>query len=407
MVAQGFTNPHVLNTNATLSGEIGAARRALRNGDTQTAQEHTAEITHWKSAAEKIADEQEQQRLRTSDAALLRGARTLDRAYEALSARGDENIANAQRGQDSIGKAASEIITTGTQMALDAPANLLVPGGSLAMLGARSYGDASQRSRLAGASVGQQIAYGGSVAATEVLSEKMFDGLAGIYGKGAADEIVEKVIGKLTKTPTGKTTLRLLSSAGGEALEEVVSGVIDPALSSIYNGKSARENYSAETAADILHDAIIGGVLGLVGGTQQVLSRVDGAQTRQDAPATAQAEADVMQKTAPEGTVESTSVNTSPAGHSEQEQRVISEYQRAVDTGLVAFINKVRGLKNPRYRNSVRYSVSEVGARQAEAVSQIAGVDAAGFENIITGARLTTSRIDTGRTVKRITAWRI
>ena len=48
----------------------------------------------------------------------------------------------------------------GAQLAADAAANALVPGAGIAPQGVRSFGEASQEARAAGASVRQQVTYG-------------------------------------------------------------------------------------------------------------------------------------------------------------------------------------------------------------------------------------------------------
>ena len=68
---------------------------------------------------------------------------------------------------------------TGAQVASDAAANAAVPGAGIVLKGVRSFGDASQETRRAGATVGQQVAYGALTAGKDVVIEKTFDGLAG------------------------------------------------------------------------------------------------------------------------------------------------------------------------------------------------------------------------------------
>lgn len=96
---------------------------------------------------------------------------------------------------------------------------------------------------------------------------------------------------------------------------------------------------------------------------------------------------DAQKNTAPNGT-ESTSINTDPSTHTQEQQRVINEYVSSADKGIVAFVERVRQLKNPKYRNSVRYSISEVSPKAAQEVTSLTGVDVSGFENIITGSAI-------------------
>ena len=84
--------------------------------------------------------------------------------------------------------------------------------------------------------------------------------------------------------------------------------------------------------------------------------------------------------------LESTSINDDPAQHTSEEMNRINEYKRATDVGILNFINKVRGLKNPKYRNSVRYPFSDVTPKAVQMVRTLTGVDASGFKNVLTGS---------------------
>lgn len=111
--------------------------------------------------------------------------------------------------------------------------------------------------------------------------------------------------------------------------------------------------------------------------TARNLQRQNGAQTDG---------AQLLKDYAQRNNAESTAVNTDPAKHTAAEQRVIDEYQGAVDDGIKGFITKVRALTNPGYRNSVRYTISPVTQRTAGKIRDISGVDVQGFQNILTGS---------------------
>ena len=61
--------------------------------------------------------------------------------------------------------------------------------------------------------------------------------------------------------------LRLLSSGVGEAAEEVISGAVEPALEMILDGKAG---YGRDTAAALAQSALVGGILGALGGGVQL-----------------------------------------------------------------------------------------------------------------------------------------
>ena len=182
-----------------------------------------------------------------------------------------QNIGAAKQGLGKVGSTLVDVGVAGAQMAGDAVVNLVAPGAGLAALGTRAFGNASQEARQMGATLAQQIGYGAAVGGIEVLTEKMFNGLAGIYGKGTADEVVENVIKKLAKTNGGQNALRVLSSAAGEGIEEIVAGLTEPALQSIFDKQSVASHYDKSTLTDALHDAIVGGILGGLGGGANVL----------------------------------------------------------------------------------------------------------------------------------------
>ena len=85
----------------------------------------------------------------------------------------------------------------GAQIAADAAAkataNAIIPGSSIVLKGIRSFGDASQEARKTGASVGQQVARGGTKAALDLGTRKLAKTVSA-YGKGLADEEITKRI---------------------------------------------------------------------------------------------------------------------------------------------------------------------------------------------------------------------
>lgn len=204
------------------------------------------------------------------DNAFARGAGKLNAVYDTLDAEANAALGRAKEGKGKLGQTLVDVGVAGGQMLGDAAIAAATGGSALVPMAARVFGDSSQQARREGASSGQQIAYGAASAAVEVLTERMFDGLAGVYGKGAADDIVKGVIGKLTKNETVRRLLGVAASAGGESVEELVSSLANPALQAIYNGKSLGQNYSELEAKDALYNMLVGGILGALGGGTQV-----------------------------------------------------------------------------------------------------------------------------------------
>lgn len=187
-----------------------------------------------------------------------------------------EDIAQAKQGLNGVGRFAVDIGSNAIQMGGDALAAVLTGGAvnPLTSMFVRSAGGAAREARNEGASTGQQLAYGAVRGGIEVLTEKMFDGLAGLYGKGGADDIVESVIGKLAgSSDAGKTALRTLFSGVGEAIEEGVSGATEPLTQAIYKGiRSIPEGYNKEQASDVLYSMLVGFAMGGAGSAVNILN---------------------------------------------------------------------------------------------------------------------------------------
>jgi len=182
-------------------------------------------------------------------------------------------MAKAAAGDNWLGNFATDITVNAIQMAGDAATNLVIPGWSLINMGLRTAGSAAQEAEAEGASIFQQLGYASVKGGIEMATEMMFDGLAGIYGKGEADEIVEEVIRKLGKgNDAANTALRMLFSGLGEAAEEGASGIADPFAKTIYKGIDAIDprNLTKEDVSDLLYDMLVGFAMGEAGGALNI-----------------------------------------------------------------------------------------------------------------------------------------
>jgi hypothetical protein len=211
------------------------------------------------------------------------------RNQESIYAKADkaaEAAAEAsEKAKDNLGgsKAAGafvDIASGGLQLGADMALNALLPGAGLANMGLRSYGSGSREARLDGASEGEQVAYGAAAAAVDVLTEKIFD-VGKLFGGGAADDVAEKLIGKLAKTDAGRSVVRALTNAVGEGAEEAVADILNPAIRAIYDkGAAAKSSYTtAEGAKEMLaqsaYDAMIGAALSTFGTAAGIVKGVD------------------------------------------------------------------------------------------------------------------------------------
>lgn len=341
--------------------------------------------------------------------------KTAAKLYETadrLAVSGAQDVQEAKRG---LGKAGSLAVDAGVGgMQLGADILLGLPtGGAMVPMALRSAGGAAQEARQEGASHEQQTGYGMAAGAISVLTEGLSNAakpLAKVFGKGIADDMVDQAVKSLTtrlaKTPAGRTAAQALLKTGvsalGEGFEEMAEDVFDVAAKRMIYDPTAELD-----VGEMLYDGLVGGTLGGVLGLGGEVVGARGeyekyrlktaeelAAQKKAAPTT---ESGVQTETAPKylKTVEemaaekeageSTSVNTDPLEHTAEEQRRVEDYRAATDTGVVAFAQKVQTLQNPKYRNSVRYPVSEVSSREATSIRETTGVDANGFTNILTG----------------------
>jgi len=167
----------------------------------------------------------------------------------------------AKAGTGKIGRIAVDATINMLQMGGDAIAAVATGGNSLMPMAFRVLGQGASEAQQAGAGVGRQLAFATTAAGIEVFTEKLFDGVAGLYGKGAADEITEAVVKKLARTDAGRTALRIFLGMNEEGLEEVISNILSPAAQTIYNGQSLGQSYKENfSVSDMLYDYLIGAV---------------------------------------------------------------------------------------------------------------------------------------------------
>ena len=192
-----------------------------------------------------------------------------------LTERGQQYTQEAKQGLGTVGQFLVDMGVTGTQMAGDALANLILPGSGLVMMGMRSYGQAAGEARREGKNEGQQFLAGLKSAGIEVFTEKMFGAFSKIYGGAAADELVQKLVGKLTENSTGQALLTWIVNAVGEGVEEVTSDLLNPLadrLLRLDDGKGPV--WSTDDLAQWGYDFLLGTAMGMFGGGQQLVRGV-------------------------------------------------------------------------------------------------------------------------------------
>lgn len=297
----GHLNTRIANNNA--AGEQMGAIQAIKDYNTM--------LRNGKWADGKALTADDRKKLRTYIAANQRkidahknytrsveksDKAVADKAYQKadrLSQSSAADVAQAKKGLGPVGQFAVDLGVQGVQMAGDVAASAMIPGAGLTLMTARSAGSSAQRARQAGATYGQQLAYGlGSGAlslGTEQISNasKLFQKA---FGRGLAEKAASKLIAKfgentavqvmsdLAKRPAGRLALSMISEGGEEFLEDFAQ----PFLQRATYDPSARFDLS-----EALYDAAVGAAMGGIGaGVDVIRQRGNGqadAQPTQEA----------------------------------------------------------------------------------------------------------------------------
>mgnify|MGYP002765253568 CR=1 FL=1 len=192
-------------------------------------------------------------------------------AADRLTEKGQQYEQEAKQGLGTVGQFLVDMGVTGTQMAGDAIANLVLPGSGLAMMGMRSYGQAAGEARKAGKSEQQQFLAGLKSAGIEVFTEKMFGAFSKVYGGAAADELIEKLVGKMTGNMTGQALLTWMINGVGEGVEEVTSDLLNPLADRLLGlDDGTGPIWSVDDLAQWGYDFLLGTAMGIVGGGTQL-----------------------------------------------------------------------------------------------------------------------------------------
>ena len=188
-----------------------------------------------------------------------------------------------------------------------------------------------------------------------------------------------ELLGKVDERTDAYTISRALHTVGVEFSEGEAAAMVEELEA---RGKSHEE---AQTAVSILNKAVKGERL-----TSQQRKLLQGDKETAEI-----LRAMVGQETA---SVESTAVDDNPTTHTAEEMQRIEEYKNAADSKLLAFVQKVRTLKNQKYRSKVSFDLGEVSERQARDVEALTGVNVTGYSNGITGGAV--DHIDSRHGVK-------
>ena len=251
----------IVNAGAT-AGEGYAREEALRENiapsDYVLQQMARGDLSEWERMRQRTVDQE----------AIHEQFLPVYQAADSLSENAQRDLQKAKEGLGALGQAGVDIAENMMEMGFDAAVGAVSGGGSLTSMFVRVFGQSAQEARQNGATLEQQLAYGLTSAGIEILTEKIADGVAGIYGAGAADDITEELIRKLAETDTGRSALRLLIAGISEGGEEVISDLLSPIAQAMYrtdemgNRLTVGQLYGEIDPADVLHSFIMGAAVG-------------------------------------------------------------------------------------------------------------------------------------------------
>lgn len=285
-------NAGILSGNAknisVLANAIAKSRKNAENVRTPVAStKGSVFVNKGYNPQSKAKSASETRRLETTAQKADAFARRMQAKEAALDAEGKEGLGK-------VGRTAYDLGKVGTQLAADATAGLLAPGGGLASVASRSFGQGVMQAEDEGKSGARAVLYGAGNAAIEAGTEKLTAAakpLKAIYGAGVVDNVLGKLTKKLGSSAKGRSALATIAkAAGGEAAEEALADALQVPLKRavLENGATFDADWAANTAYDALLGGVMGGVLG--GGSVAV----DRAQNR--STNSAKVMADAMQR---------------------------------------------------------------------------------------------------------------
>jgi hypothetical protein len=341
------------------------------------------------------------------------------------------NIPAAQQTAGSVAEGVAGMLPT-------IASNIAVPGSSLYVLFTQAAGSATTDALQRGASGQQAVTYGVANGALEVLTEKMFDGVAGVFGKGAADDALQSLVRRVTQNEGAQNALLTIADSLGEGFEEFASEFGDKVLADLLlkdDDRNFRQVLS-DAGESFLVGALTSAVMQAAGSItknttpKQAAEKVNNIlqedirqeglnanvreaakqsdldrstletmrpeafqtpawaellDTQQTTQGTAERGADGVitgsetNKNVPAYTeTENTAVNDNPAVHTPQEQAVIEAYKDSVDENLAQFYQYA---KNDQ--RAGKYTLNKVSERAADDIRNLTGQDVDGFKTTL------------------------
>ncbi len=237
----------------------------------------TGELTMGQSAQAAVKGQSqqklEQEKKKKQDKVQQKLYKTADK----LSEKSAKEINSAKDGLGKVGQILVDAGVAGTQMLGDAALNIVTPGAGIVGMGLRSFGSGAQEQRQRGGSETDQFLGGLKSAGIEVLTEKIGGPFEKVYGKSFIGKAVNNGVEKLSKSGAMASVLKFVANGGTEALEEVLSDVLNPLADRLLDLDGKRGSgeaigvFSKENIQQMIDDALVGGLLGMIGAGGQVV----------------------------------------------------------------------------------------------------------------------------------------
>lgn len=180
-----------------------------------------------------------------------------------------------------IPAAVAAYFTGGTSLAASGAsiAGMTVPQAvALGVTTTSAAGNATEQAYREGAGRYKGLLYGTASGAMEAATEKLTGGI-GMYGKGLLNGVVKSTAREGVEAVAKTGVKRVISNAIGEAGEEVIAELANPAFKSIYKGRDAFEEYKdADYWRGVGHAGVVGGLTSIAAeGTVGRVTKTAGA----------------------------------------------------------------------------------------------------------------------------------
>ncbi len=389
---------------AQLAGDISRLERRADMGALDTdAQIYLENLRREKSALDKATAE--------------RYATPLDMNSHSMQAM-KRAMQAQQQATYGMGDTAAAVYSIGTAIADNAsrlPLMLLPvigPAVSAGLVSARIAAEKVYKAGSQGETAARALARGAVSGGIEYITEKYALDKLGRLAKSSAGRTYLKTFFEQTAENlpaalknAGKFAGSMHRQGKTEAGEEFVSYVLN-----FVADKAAQDPYATFSLEDAAAAAFGGYLSGVVlGGTAAgigIANRSKAENTADKEPFEIKPSAQMQENGVPAKNIssavaenrakleqetdsaENTSIDDNPNTHTREEMVDIDGYKKAISPKMMAFINKVRSLRDTNIPSKISQPLGTVKAEEAYIINKITGVDVAGYKRSVKGDRI-------------------